>query len=81
MKYLHHSFLLSPPKDASTSRDCHLMDRRVHCNTQQTRSQFKVLMMSEKLMVQSVDLENTQKYDQYFMIGTKWLEGELVSVL
>lgn len=38
-------------------------------------------MMPEKLMVQSLIYENTQKYDQYFMIGTKWLEGELVSVL
>lgn len=37
-------------------------------------------MMSENLMVQSIILENTHKYDQYFMRGTKWLEGELGSV-
>lgn len=58
------------------------MDKQVHCNIQQTRSQFKVLMMSENLMVQSIIFgKHPEKHDQYFMIGTKWLQGGLGSVL
>lgn len=56
MKRLHHRSYstVGPMKDESTRGVCHLMDRRVHCNIQQTRFHFRVLMMSEKVMVQSI---------------------------